>query len=563
MPITEVTKTENRQLQNIANILASSQKVVIVTGAGISTNCGIPDFRSEQGLYALIQTSYDKASTSTPKKVSSCEVPNSTDSVKIHGQCQVSTLPSKIKGKDLFDARIWKDPTGTSVFYKFIASLRKRIREEVKQTTPTHRFIKTIRDSHKLVRCYTQNIDGLESRLGLIMDVNRGKGNRSRFTKKSRSIPQTAAKATPGSPMDGGCEVVPLHGDLAVLRCTLCQQTCGWEDRRREATMLKGKAPECFSCATSDQQRRDRGKRGTKIGSLRPNIVLYGEEHPEADAVGSITTHDLSLAPDVLLILGTSLHVHGLKTMVKEFAKCVHARPKEKGKVIFVNLSQPSESTWSDSIDYWVSMDCDEWIGSLRRHRPDIWHLQTELTARVVKKETHTTPKASATMQFKAGRPKDKENGTAAGVRVIVNSPRRSATATRARKGPLGEIDSNSAYQMKDRNHDAEVCNESVVFDSSQSLPTPPPSTHKSDNPSQRHKRSRPLDEHDQVATPTKKPRLPARAVSEKLSLVRWPPRKNDQARLRPSPSNRKRAAIKIWEEPEPEPDIQLCSPVR
>lgn len=42
MPITEVTKTENRQLQNIANILASSQKVVIVTGAGISTNCGIP-----------------------------------------------------------------------------------------------------------------------------------------------------------------------------------------------------------------------------------------------------------------------------------------------------------------------------------------------------------------------------------------------------------------------------------------------------------------------------------------------------------------------------------------
>ena len=42
MPITEVTKAENRQLQNIANILASSQKVVIITGAGISTNCGIP-----------------------------------------------------------------------------------------------------------------------------------------------------------------------------------------------------------------------------------------------------------------------------------------------------------------------------------------------------------------------------------------------------------------------------------------------------------------------------------------------------------------------------------------
>lgn len=42
MPITQVTKDQNRQLQNIANILAASQKVVIITGAGISTNCGIP-----------------------------------------------------------------------------------------------------------------------------------------------------------------------------------------------------------------------------------------------------------------------------------------------------------------------------------------------------------------------------------------------------------------------------------------------------------------------------------------------------------------------------------------
>ena len=327
--------------------------------------------------------------------------------------------------------------------------------------------------------------------------------------------------------------------------------------------MLKGKAPECFSCATSDQQRRDRGKRGTKIGSLRPNIVLYGEEHPEADAVGSITTHDLSLSPDVLLILGTSLHVHGLKTMVKEFARCVHARPKERGKVIFVNLSQPSESTWSESIDYWVSMDCDEWIGSLRRHRPDIWHLQTELTARVVKKETHPKAKGSATMQSKAASPNDRENRAATGVQVVVNSPRRSATARRARNSPLGEIDSNSTNQMKERNRNAEVCDDSVLFDSSQSLPTPPPSTHNKDTACQRQKRGRPLDEHDEVVTPTKKPRLPAKAASENTSLTKCPPRKNDQQRLRTSPSDRKRAAIKIWEEPEPEPEIQLCSPAR
>lgn len=42
MPILQVVENENRQLQNIANILASSKKIVMITGAGISTNCGIP-----------------------------------------------------------------------------------------------------------------------------------------------------------------------------------------------------------------------------------------------------------------------------------------------------------------------------------------------------------------------------------------------------------------------------------------------------------------------------------------------------------------------------------------
>ncbi|KAL8728777.1 MAG: hypothetical protein Q9166_005155 [cf. Caloplaca sp. 2 TL-2023] len=547
MPITQVTKKENRQLQNIANILASSQKIVIVTGAGISTNCGIPDFRSEDGLYALIQASYDKASTTAFPQVGASKLSYPTHRIKKQDKCQDSVLSSNVKGKDLFDARIWKDPTSTSVFYRFIASLRQKIREEIKQTTPTHKFIKTIRDSRKLVRCYTQNIDGLEARVGLSMDLDYGKGNRLRFNKKSRAVPQVASKATPGNLTDGGCEVVPLHGDLAVLRCTLCQKTFGWEDRGREATMLKGKAPECFSCATSDQQRRDRGKRGTKIGSLRPNIVLYGEEHPAADAVGSITTHDLSLAPDVLLILGTSLHVHGLKALVKEFAKCVHARPKAKGKVIFVNLSKPSESIWKDSIDYWVSMDCDEWIGTVRRHRPDIWQLQTELKAGVVKKDVCPLPKSSSSPSgAKIAILEDKENRTAVQIQ-IPPSPRKSST--RSKSSPLGEIHTNASYQIRDQDHKADFGADIAVFNSSQSLPTPPPSTHKNTPQSQGRKRSRPFDECDHLTTPTKRPRLPASPALEHTPLRRSSPLESSRDGLRPTPSKRKRPNIQIWED--------------
>ena len=42
MPIAEVGPDDCRQLQDIADALAKSKKVVVITGAGISTNIGIP-----------------------------------------------------------------------------------------------------------------------------------------------------------------------------------------------------------------------------------------------------------------------------------------------------------------------------------------------------------------------------------------------------------------------------------------------------------------------------------------------------------------------------------------
>jgi hypothetical protein len=204
-------------------------------------------------------------------------------------------------------------------------------------------------------------------------------------------LPRTPARQLTGGELDGGCEVVQLHGNLALLRCSICRATCGWEEQDREAHFQSGEAPSCPSCEVLAQDRRDRGKRGTAVGFLRPNIVLYGEDHPSADSIGKLSVHDLSLAPDLLLILGTSLQVHGLKLLVKEFAKSVHARGRGKGKVIFVNLSKPSESVWKNVIDYWVSMDCDEWVDAMRVHRPGLWHMQTQLDAQISKPQPHMT----------------------------------------------------------------------------------------------------------------------------------------------------------------------------
>ncbi|KAI4118558.1 MAG: hypothetical protein LQ338_007383 [Usnochroma carphineum] len=517
----------------------------MITGAGISTNCGIPDFRSEDGLYALIQSQYTKAFTTVAEEHETSNPSCGRQKASALPQRQTRRLPTNVKGKDLFDSRMWKDPTSTSVFYTFIASLRKQIREEVRKTTPTHRFIRTIRDSRKLVRCYTQNIDGLESRLGLCMDLDRGRGSRSRFTVKAKNIPRMPVRNMTGSNMDGGCEVVPLHGDLAVLRCTLCQKTCGWDEGGREAMLQRGKAPECFSCAVSDQQRRDRGKRGTKIGTLRPNIVLYGEEHPAADALGSITTNDLSLAPDVLLILGTSLHVQGVKTLVKEFARCVHARPKAKGKVIFVNLSKPSESTWQDSIDYWVSMDCDAWIGTLRQHRPDIWPIQTELRTRVIKKDVSRPTKSSAVPSPEAVSPDHKENAVCPSTQGHGTPQKRSPG--RPRKKPLAEISSNEVSLTEVQTCEAGSHMDFVRHNDPLQLATPPPSKHKHGSQESPRKRTQPLNKLEVPATPSKRARLSAQLEDELFPLKRpWP---SEAREVQYSPAKRRKTGIEIWED--------------
>lgn len=343
-----------------------------------------------------------------------------------------STLPN-MKGKDLFDASIWADPTRTSVFYTFATTLRQKVKDV--EPTPSHRFISHLRDRGKLVRCYTQNIDQIEEKVGLSTSLEDGPGRRGRFSRKSTAnthqlnkmveeasslgtdsssleMPlnkSEASQLSQGSQSNGdasfqssgpasqvgaetdqsfpdavkgpaknprreaprsGVECVFLHGSLDLLRCFLCGRVCSWDADDREQETLSGQQPECPHCVGATTAREERGKRALGVGKLRPDIVLYGEEHPNAHLISPIVTHDLALCPDMLLILGTSLRVHGLKVMVREFAKAVHAK---SGKVVFVNFTKPPESSWGDVIDYWIQWDCDSWVADLQERVPKLW----------------------------------------------------------------------------------------------------------------------------------------------------------------------------------------------
>ena len=41
------------KIEDVVELLKSAENIVVITGAGISVPCGIPDFRSENGLYSV------------------------------------------------------------------------------------------------------------------------------------------------------------------------------------------------------------------------------------------------------------------------------------------------------------------------------------------------------------------------------------------------------------------------------------------------------------------------------------------------------------------------------
>ena len=407
MPLRDVAAGDDRPLQEIADSLFKSHKIIVVSGAGISTSAGIPDFRSKDGLYNLIpdQTclptpppsnpstpskkrtaeSLDESEDTTSRKRRACtvdesETPPSSQSSTTSNASRRSSGATRLRGQDLFHARVWNSPQSASTFYRFIASLRQQIYSKDTDSTATHRFIRSLRDGGRLMRCYTQNIDGLESRVGLSMNLTRGKGNKRRFMKKNFEAP--IPEQTENTDFDGGCEAVPLHGDLDKLRCTLCHDLFDWTADATDS-FLEGLAPDCAECERKSDEREATGKRGLSIGSLRPNIVLYGEDHPSNTLLTPLIPFDIASRPEVLIIMGTSLKVFGLQKIVRDMAKAVHSL--KHGRVIFVNRTRPAESVWDGIIDDFVAMDCDDWVEDIHRRRSDLWLRQGDIRLKVVK----------------------------------------------------------------------------------------------------------------------------------------------------------------------------------
>uniref|UniRef100_K7FFK1 protein acetyllysine N-acetyltransferase n=2 Tax=Pelodiscus sinensis TaxID=13735 RepID=K7FFK1_PELSI len=114
-------------IEDAVKLLQECKKIIVLTGAGVSVSCGIPDFRSRDGIYARLAVDF----------------------------------PDLPDPQAMFDIEYFrKDPRP---FFKFA----KEIYPGQFQPSLCHKFIALMDTEGKLLRNYTQNIDTLEQVAGI------------------------------------------------------------------------------------------------------------------------------------------------------------------------------------------------------------------------------------------------------------------------------------------------------------------------------------------------------------------------------------------------------------
>lgn len=251
--------------EDVLSLLHRSKKIIVITGAGVSVSCGIPDFRSkESGLY------------------------NTLD-------CSTFGIPS---AELLFDLEFFQiDP---APFYQFAPSL---LPKREMQPSLCHRFVALLETKKKLLRNYTQNVDGLERKTGMN-------------------------------------HVLECHGTMAYFHCTgpKCKKKRSLKEI--EEDLKRGEVVYCESCDNV----------------MKPGVTFFGETIPKA--------FDRCLAKDVpkvdlVVVIGTSLKVGG---SVYELIRQIPDRVPQ----ILINKEPVTlPKSMSDGFDVTLLGNCDDVVDYL------------------------------------------------------------------------------------------------------------------------------------------------------------------------------------------------------
>uniref|UniRef100_A0A8R1HL65 NAD-dependent protein deacetylase sir-2.1 n=1 Tax=Caenorhabditis japonica TaxID=281687 RepID=A0A8R1HL65_CAEJA len=198
-------------LSDAVELFRTRKNILILTGAGVSVSCGIPDFRSKEGIYARLRSEFP-------------DLPDPTA---------------------MFDIRYFH--ANPAPFYNFAREIFPG------QFVPSvsHRFIKQLENTDRLLRNYTQNIDTLEHQTGIK-------------------------------------RVVECHGSFSKCTCTKCGFKYEGDKIRKE--VLEQRIAYCDQCQ----------------GVIKPNIVFFGEDLGQD--FHRCVTEDKNKV-DLVVVIGSSLKV--------------------------------------------------------------------------------------------------------------------------------------------------------------------------------------------------------------------------------------------------------------
>ncbi|WWD21658.1 hypothetical protein CI109_106144 [Kwoniella shandongensis] len=271
-------------VEDALNLLRTSKRIIILSGAGISTSCGIPDFRSSTGLYAQLQD---------------------------EGRYELDDP------QQMFDIRYFRERP--EVFYSFA----KQIYPSNFVPSPCHRWIKMLEDRGQLLRNYTQNIDTLENLAGVtkVLQCHGSFSTASCLRCKTR-VP--------------GPTIEPYIMAQKVPYCGACREARDQEiearRKQREAAKKskgKGKARAWGNGDDDDDEDSDESEwGGGEPGIIKPDITFFGQAlDSEFDECLFKDREEV----DLLLIIGTSLKVAPVSEVLTHIP---HSVPQ-----IFINLT--------------------------------------------------------------------------------------------------------------------------------------------------------------------------------------------------------------------------------
>ena len=283
-------------LDTLLKALRKRRKIVVIAGAGISVSAGIPDFRSSHGLFKSLSKEH--------------KLRNS--------------------GKELFDASVYKDDSSTSNFHDMVRKLSGMSADA--KPTLFHRLLARLSTEGRLMRLYTQNVDGLENVLPPLRS----------------QVPLNHKAPWP--------QTIQLHGGLEKMVCQKCRTISDFQPHLFDGPV----PPLCPECVQNDALRTEHaGKRSHGIGRLRPRMVLYNEQNPDDEAIGAVTTADFRTRPDAVIVVGTSMKIPTVRRIVHEM--CSIVRDRREGTSIWINREPtPTGKDLENCWDLIVKGDSDD-----------------------------------------------------------------------------------------------------------------------------------------------------------------------------------------------------------